>query len=123
MHKTLVIFAAWLMLTLVAGCDQISSSDESIRDNRAATTTANVSSDLSSRTLNPTFITEAFDVQAAMEAWMADTDEWPSELVEPTDDLASTEPALSPTYIDVVLTKCKYTWDAQGNTKQHCWPR
>jgi hypothetical protein len=113
----LVVLAA---LALVVGCTQISSPDESIRIDRAATTTANISDSISSTTLNPTLLTEGLRVQAAMDLWMAESDQWPDALEEPNGDLSATEPALAPTYLKVATLTCKYTWDSQGHTEQHC---
>jgi hypothetical protein len=118
--RTFSMLTVLAVLTLVAGCTQISSPDESIRIDRAATTTANISESISSTTLNPTLLTEGLGVQAAMDLWMAESDEWPSALEEPQNDLAATEPALAPTYLKVATLTCKYTWDAQGHTEQHC---
>ncbi len=106
--------------TLTVGCNQISSSDESIRENRAATVTANVAATLSSTTLNPTYISEALDVQTAMDLWMLETGEWPEALSEPTDELDATDPALSPTYLTATKMACSYSWDSQGHIEQHC---
>jgi hypothetical protein len=50
---------------------------------------------------------------------MAETGEWPESLDEPTDDLANTEPALSPTYLKATELAFSYTWDFQGRTQQH----
>jgi len=118
--RIISVLVALTALALAAGCNQISTSDESIRIDRAATTTANISESLSSTTLNPTILTEGLAVQEAMELWMADNDEWPSALEEPTDDLTTTVPALAPDYLKVTNLACKYTWDSQGHTEQHC---
>lgn len=120
MLRTNLILVALLALVLVSGCSQISSSDESIRIDRAATTTANVSESISSTTLNPTILTEGLAVQAAMDQWMADSDEWPPALEEPAADLTTTDPALVPTFLKATTLTCKYTWDAEGHTEQHC---
>jgi len=120
LHKKLFTLAAIVGLVLAIGCNQISSSDESIRENRAATVTANVAATLASSTLNPTLLSEGLAVQTAMDAWMAASDEWPEVLEEPTNDLTTTDPALVPTYLSSTELACKYTWDSQGRTKQHC---
>jgi len=55
-----------------------------------------------------------------MDLWMNESDESPSALEEPSDDLAATVPALAPIYIKTVNLSCKYTWDSAGHTEQHC---
>ncbi|MDA0595721.1 MAG: hypothetical protein O2974_01750 [Chloroflexi bacterium] len=120
LHHRILIFAAIVGFTFTLGCNQISSSDESIRENRAATITANVAATLSSTTLNPTLISESVDVQASMILWMAESGEWPEALDEPTDDLTSTDPALSPTYLTETKLACSYSWDSQGHVEQYC---
>lgn len=120
MYRKFQIFVVLTGLFFAVGCNQISSSDESIRDNRAATVTANVSATLSSTTLNPTLISEGLEVQAAMDLWMAETDDWPEALEVPTRDLSTTYPALAPTHLKIAELRCEYTWDSQGRTEQHC---
>jgi len=119
-RRSLLIAISLLAALFVAGCNEITSSNEQLHDDRAATVTANVSATLGSKTLNSSYITEALAVQDAMDRWMADSDDWPSALEEPTDDLASSEPVLSPEFLDIEILECRYTWDSQGRTKQHC---
>jgi hypothetical protein len=119
-HKKFLIFAAVVIFTFTAGCNQISSSDVTSRDNRAATVTANVAATLSSSTLNSTLISEASDIQSAMNLWMIESGEWPEALTEPTNEFTTTDPALSPTYLKATTLVCSYTWDSQGRTEQHC---
>ena len=114
------MLAVLTALAMAAGCTQISTPDDSIQVNHAATTTVNISDSLSTITLNPTLLTEGLGVQAAMDLWMTESDEWPSALEEPNDDLAATEPALAPTYLKIATLRCKYTWYSQGHTRQHC---
>lgn len=107
-------------LMLTAGCNQITSSNEALHDDRAATVTADIAATLGSSTLNSSVISESITVQDAMNEWMADTGEWPPALDEPTDDLSTSDPALSPNYLSRLTLECKYTWDSQGRTSQHC---
>jgi hypothetical protein len=115
-----LVFVAFVGLILAAGCNQVTSSNEALHDDRQATVTANVAATLSSSTLNSSLLSESLAVQDAMDQWMAETGDWPPALEEPTDDLRTTDPVLSPIYLSKLALECKYTWDSQGRTSQHC---
>lgn len=119
-RRSTFIVVSLIAALFVVGCNEITSSNEQLHDDRNATVTANVAATIGSTTLNSSYISEALAVQDAMDRWMADSDERPNALDEPTDDLSTSEPALSPEFLDIPDLECRYTWDSQGRTKQHC---
>ena len=110
----------WIGLLLSTGCEQIAPPNQNTQGDLAATVTAHVTKTLESSTFDSTLITEAQTVQSAIDLWMVETGQLPSAQTDISDDLSSSNPALSPMYIRKSLTECGYSWDSAGRTTQHC---
>ena len=67
---------------------------------------------------NPEFDNEAATVQSAVDLYKAENGTIASQSLR-TNNLTSSTPALSPTYMRAGTTICSYTWDSGGKVIQH----
>ena len=66
--------------------------------------------------------TELQTVQAAIDLYMADTASTTVSVQLATNDMTTSTPALSPSYVRQTTTRCSYAWDAAGVVAQSACP-
>ena len=66
--------------------------------------------------------TEVQTVQAAIDLYMADTASTAVAVQAATNDMTTSTPALSPSYLRQATTRCSYAWDTAGIVAQSACP-
>ena len=66
--------------------------------------------------------TEVQTVQAAIDLYMADTASIAVAIQLATNNMTTSDPVLSPSYLRQTTTRCSYAWDAAGIVTQSACP-
>ncbi|MBN4064419.1 hypothetical protein JYU04_01635 [Dehalococcoides mccartyi] len=109
-------------LTVIARVDATQASQK--QSSIEATVVARVEATISNKENIPAdadFVTEASTVQSAVSLYVAQNGTITAQRVA-TNNLSTSTPALSPTYMRVSITKCTYSWTNSGIVSQVACP-